>query len=183
VSQFGGDKGTPGSINAEFGTAFFTILSASGFPSSANVRVIVRVLGSKGPKEVHKTKAIKDNSGAVQFDASHETFRVPHIAADAQYQLRVVDHATFGSDNVLGESLFFVDDQGSVAGKEKSITVGEGKVFLKSQFAFSEVGNGRPSTAISANGDAAEANNETPDSRKPRRSFLSKRSVSTASQA
>jgi hypothetical protein len=181
VSQFAGDKGTPGSSNAELGTAVFTILSTSGFSSSAHIRVIVRSLGPKGAKEVHKTKAIKNHSGSVEFDASHETFRVPNVAAEAQYQLRVMDHSTFGSDDVLGEALFFVDDQGSVAGKEKAIPVGDGKVVVKSQFTPNELASARPSTAVSVNGDGAEAN-DTPDSKKMRRSFLSKRNVSTPSQ-
>lgn len=171
ASQFGGDKG------GDLGIATFTILSATGFPASAHVRVIVKVLGPKGAKDVHKTKAIKSGSGSVQFDASHETFRVRDVPADAQFQLRVVDHSTFGSDSVLGETLFFVDDQGSVAGREKTITVGDGQVTLKSSFLPSDAASVRPGTAYSANGDAAEGS-ETPE-RKPRRSFLSKRSAST----
>ncbi|KAL1964578.1 hypothetical protein VTN77DRAFT_6875 [Rasamsonia byssochlamydoides] len=168
ASQFGGGSG-------ELGIATFTILSATGFPSSAHVRVIVKVLGPKGAKEVHKTKAIKSSSGAVQFDASHETFRVQNIAADAQFQLRVVDHSTFGSDDVLGETLFFVDDQGSMAGREKTVNIGEGRVVLKSNFIPTD-DRGRPGTAYSMNGDTTDG--ETSE-RKPRRSFLSKRSASS----
>jgi hypothetical protein len=173
VSQFGGDKGGPDS-----GAAMFAVLSATGFPSSAHVRVIVKLLGPKGAKEVHKTKAIKSSSGVIQFDASHESFRVPHVAADAQFQLRVVDHNTFGSDDVLGETLFFVDDQGSVAGREKTLNVGEGRVAIKTNFIPNETASGRPSTAYSINGDSTTDSPDTPDSKKLRRSFLSKRSVS-----
>lgn len=175
-SQLGVEKGTPGSLGAETGTAMFTIVSATGYPESANVRCHVRLLGAKGAKEVHKTKAVKNNSGSVQFDQSHETFKVSNVAADAQFQLKVVDHSTFGSDSNLGEGLFFVDDQGSVMSKEKTVTVGSGSVVIKSSFAPSELANGRPSTAHSTNLDPADINGDTPD--KKRRSFLSKRSVS-----
>lgn len=163
----------------ETGTAHITIVSATGFPSSANMRVITRVQGSKGAKEVHKTKAHK-NGGSVTYD---DTFKVPNTTADAQYQIRVVDHSTFGSDDVLGEAPFFVDDQGSVAGQDKSVPVGEGTVVIRSSFAPSDSGSGlRPSTSHStAGGDAASEMAGSPDSRKlPRRSFLSKRSVSGA---
>lgn len=103
---------------------------------------------------------------------------MPSTTADAQYQIRVVDHATFGSDNVLGETLFFVDDQGSVAGQDKVVTVGDGVVTIRSSFAASDSGL-RPTTSGST---AAETDGaESPDSKKmPRRSFLSKRSVSGA---
>ncbi|EED19084.1 membrane bound C2 domain protein (vp115), putative [Talaromyces stipitatus ATCC 10500] len=178
VKSLLGEKGTPGSIGAETGSAMFTIVSASGFPPSANVRCHVRLLGAKGTKEVHKTKAVKSSDGSVQFDASHETFKVPHVPADAQYQLKVVDHSTFGSDAGLGEALFFVDDQGTAMSKEKTVTVGTGSVVIKSSFAPSDLSNGRPSTSHSVNLDPADANGETPD--KKRRSFLSKRSVSGA---
>lgn len=179
VSQFGeklGVGGTPGS--ADIGTAMITILSASGFPPSAHVRVYVKLLGPKGSKEVHKTKAIKSSSGAVQFDQLHEGFRVPNVTGEAQYQVRVVDHATFGSDEVFGEAPFFVDDQGSVAGKEKTIKIGVGSVVIRSSFTPAEPGNGRPSTAYSTMGDDVV---DSPDSKRiSRRGFLSKRTVSSS---
>lgn len=162
------------------GTANITIVSASGFPASANLRVITRVQGTKGAKEVHKTKAHKGGNGSAQYD---DCFKVSHTTADAQYQIRVVDHATFGSDDTLGEALFFVDDQGSVAGQDKAIPVGDGSVTIRSNFVASESGAAlRPSTSHSqSNADAASEIGESPDSRKmPRRSFLSKRSVSGA---
>jgi hypothetical protein len=135
-------------------------------------------LSSKGAKDIHKTKAIKSADGTVQFDSTHETFKVPNVTADAQYLLKVVSHSTFGSDETLGEAHFFVDDQGSSMSKEKTVGVGSGKVVIKSSFTPNEIPNGRPSTANSAHGDAADALSETPD--KKRRSFLSKRSVSGA---
>lgn len=167
LSVFGGGGG-----RGDTGTAHITIVSASGFPSSANLRVITRVQGSKGFKEVHKTKPNKSGDDTVQYD---DTFKVSNTTAAAQYQIRVVDHSTFGSDGALGEALFFVDDQGSVAGQDKSVSVGEGTVTIRSSFASSDSGL-RPTTSHSTAGDAASLA-ESPE-HKPRRSFLSKRSVS-----
>lgn len=175
ASQGGAEKG---SVIGETGTARFTIVSASGFPPSANVRAIVKLLGTK-PKDVHKTKAIKSSSGSIQWDASSESFKVNHVGADAQFQLRVVDHSTFGSDDVLGEALIFVDDQGSIAGKEKTVTVGSGKVVLKSNFISSEAASVRPSTSHSVDGETDSL--VVPNSKKSaRHSFLSKRNVSAS---
>jgi len=119
--------GTPG--KAEFGTATLTVLSASGYPPSANVRVHVWQMTSKGPKDVHKTKSIKSPAGVVQWD--HETFKV-NCMADTQFQVQVKDHAVFGSSDELGEGLLFVDD--SAAGGEKSVQAGQGSVQLKTSF-------------------------------------------------
>ncbi|CAG8061887.1 unnamed protein product [Penicillium salamii] len=175
ASQYGDRLSVIGSASGEKGVANITLVSAANFPTNANLRITVRVVGPKGAKEVHKSKAHKNSSGTVNYD---DAFRVPNTTADAQYQIRVVDHATFGSDDVLGDALFFVDDQGSVAGQDKVVTVGQGVVTIRSSFAPSE-SSLRPTTSGStaAEGDGAES----PDSRKmPRRSFLSKRSVSGA---
>ncbi|KGO43139.1 Tricalbin [Penicillium expansum] len=177
ASQFGDRLSVfGGGGSGEKGSANITVVSAANFPTDANLRVIVRVQGSKGAKDVHKTKAHKNSSGTVNFD---DSFRVSNTTADAQYQVRVVDHATFGSDATLGEAPFFVDDQGSVAGQDKAITVGEGVVTIRSSFVLSD-GGLRPTTSHSTAG-TPEPNEGagSPDSRKmPRRSFLSKRSVS-----
>ena len=145
--------GTPG--KAEFGTVTFTVLSASGYPASANVRVHVLQVSSKGAKDVHKTKAIKSPAGVVQWD--HENFRV-NCTADTQFQVVVKDHAVFGSSAELGEGVFFVDD--SAAGGEKSIQAGPGSVQLKTSFQAMD-------------GDVAR--NSPKGSGGPRRSFLSKK--------
>ncbi|KAL4783445.1 tricalbin [Aspergillus varians] len=176
VSHYGDRHSLTG--KGDSGTATISIVSASGYPVSANVRVLVRALGGKGAKEVLKSKAIKSNGGAVRFDSSSETCRVHNTTADSQYQIRVVDHSTFGSDSVLGEALFFVDDQGSVAGQEKTVSVGSGTVAIRSSFSAS--GDSlRPETAYS-NADNVSEMPDSPDSKKPRRSFLSKRSPSGA---
>lgn len=166
----GGGKG-------DTGTATISIVSASGFPSGANIRVFVK----KGNKDVHKSKAIKASGGAVQFDSSHETCRVHNTTEDAQYHIRVVDHATFGSDDLLGEALFFVSNQGSGAGQEKAVTVGNGSVSIRSSFSSPESASLRPTTSHSNTGDNVSEIMDSPDSKKlGRRSFLSKRSVSGA---
>lgn len=181
VSQFGDKLGVGGGNTGttDVGTATISILSAGGFPPAAHVRVQVKLLGPKGAKDVHKTKAIKGHSGSVQFDQSHDTCRVPNVTGDAQYQLRVVDHSTFGLDELLGETLFFVDDQGS-AGKDKTVKVGPGYVVVRSSFfAPRETSNGRPGTAHSATPGDEVADSPDPK-RLSRRGFLSKRAVSSS---
>lgn len=162
-----------GGARGDTGIAHITVVSASGFPSSANLRVIVRLQGSKGSKEVHKTKAHKAGDEAVTYD---ESFKVPKVTAGSQYQIRVVDHSTFGSDDVLGEGFFLVADQGSEAGQDKAVVVGSGSVVIRSSFDAPDAGL-RPSTSHStAGGDEGDS----PAGKMPRRSFLSKRSVSGA---
>ncbi|KAI2792008.1 hypothetical protein POX_b02040 [Penicillium oxalicum] len=168
LSVFGGGS------RGDTGTAHITVMSASGFPSSANLRVSVRVQGSKGAKEVHKTKAHKAGNDAVQYD---ETFKVAKVTAGTQYSIRVVDHATFGSDDVLGEGFFLVADQGSEAGQDKAVIVGSGTVVIRSSFDSPDAAGLRPGTSHSTTGDEEAS---SPAGRMPRRSFLSKRSVSGA---
>jgi hypothetical protein len=118
--------GTPGSADA--GTATFTIVSASGFPPAANVRVYVKHVSGKGAKEIGHTKSIKSGSGQVHWE--NESFKVTCKASD-QFQLVVKDHTVFGGDD-LGEGLFFVDDQGN--GGERTVKAGSGSVVLKDSF-------------------------------------------------
>lgn len=170
LSVFGGGGG---GARGDTGTAHITIVSASGFPSSANLRVVVRVQGTKGGKEVHKSKAHKAGDEPVQYD---ESFKVPKVTAGSQYQIRVVDHSTFGSDDLLGEGFFLVADQGSEAGQDKAVSVGPGSVVIRSSFDAPEAAL-RPTTSHSTAGGEIDG----ADSPKmPRRSFLSKRSVSGA---
>lgn len=121
--------GTPSS-GAE-GTASVTIVSASGYPAGSNIRIHVKTEGAKA-KEVHKTKALKAPSGDVVFDSSHEGSFKLHCSADTQFKVIVKDHATFGSDDDLGEGVFYVGDQGT--GAEKEVSAGEGKVVVRSSF-------------------------------------------------
>jgi hypothetical protein len=119
--------GTPG---ASSGTASFTILSASGYPPSSNVMVYIKQLGSK-TKAIHKTEHIKSASGTVTFNDKKESFKCS-CSADTQFQIQVKGHNTFGSDDDLGEGLFFVDESGT--GLEKQVKAGSGHVVLKSNF-------------------------------------------------
>lgn len=116
---------TSGGVPAA-GTANLTIVSASGYPPSSSVMIYVKQLPSK--KTIHKTKHIKSPTGMVKFD---ESFKCS-CSADTQFQLQVKAHSTFGSDDDLGESLFFVDESGT--GQEKSIKAGSGTVVVKSNF-------------------------------------------------
>lgn len=124
ASTIGGGLGA-----AEQGIANIQVLSANSYPPGTNVRVFFKIDSSRGQKEVHKTKHIKAPTGSVQFD--NETFKVP-CTADSSFRVIVKDHATFGSDDELGEGQFFVADQG--AGSEQTVNVGAGTVVLRSSF-------------------------------------------------
>ena len=119
---------------AETGNATFTIVSASGYPSSSKVQVHVKQIGTKGAKDVHKTKGIKSSSGEVQWQG--ETFKLS-CTPDTQFQVAVKDDKFLG-DDALGEALFFVAD--SSTGSERTIDVGSGKVTLKTVFTPAEEG-------------------------------------------
>ena len=114
------------------GTANFTIVSTSGYPPSSNVMVFVKQLPSK--KVIYKTKHIKSPTGQVKFD---ESFKY-NCSADTQFQVQVKAHATFGSDEDLGEALFFVDESGT--SQEKTINAGSGTVVVRSNFVLAENG-------------------------------------------
>jgi C2 domain len=165
-SALSGSGGTPKGVDT--GSASLTILSASDYPPSADVRVYVKMIGAKGAKEVHKTKSIKSGTGKVEFSPQHETFKVS-CSADTQFQVMVKDHGLFGGD-VLGEGVFFLADQGS--GATQSVKAGAGVVVVQSQFSpgGSSGDSIRPSTS---NG------RDSPDSKRgARRSLLSKRDFS-----
>ena len=87
------------------------------------------------PKEktVFKSKHQK-GSGSVRIDETFET----KCSADTQFQVQVLDHRTFGSDEVLGQGLAFVDESGS--GMEKQVKVGAGVVTIRSTFEHKEGG-------------------------------------------
>jgi len=119
---------------APTGTANFSILSASGYPPSSNVMVYIKQLGPKS-KTIHKTDHIKSPTGTVSFVEKKESFKCA-CSADTQFKIEVKGHNTFGSDDDLGEGLFFVDESGS--GQEKSVKAGSGQVTLKSNFVLNE---------------------------------------------
>lgn len=116
---------TPGSAGA--GTATFTVVSASGYPPSSDIYVLIKQLTPK-ERTVGKTKHHESPAGIVRFD---ETFKHT-CTADTQFRIEVKGHHTFGSDDDLGEALYFVDESG--AGGEKEVKVGPGTVVLKSTF-------------------------------------------------
>lgn len=162
-----------GTKGAEYsGTANFIVVSATGYPPKADVQVLFKMVGSKG-KELFKTKAIKSSSGSVEFDTSHENFKVP-CSPDAQFQILVRDHDTFRSRD-LGEALFFVSDQG--AGSEQTVKAGSGSVTIRSSFT-SGAGDNADSVRPMTSG------RDSPDSkREGRRSFFGRRDVSGKHEA
>lgn len=158
---------------AASGTASFTIVSASGFPPSADIYITVTQLRDDGKgKQVGKTKHRKSPSGTARFD---ETFRI-QCTPDAQFKVEAKEHHTFGSDDHLGDMLYFVDESGSNA--EKTLPVGSGSVVLKSNF----VPNPGSSSAIDESSSGGRLVPDSPKSGKSvvggvRRSFLSKREL------
>jgi len=161
--------GTPKGTDA--GTANFIIVSATGYPPTADVRVHIRMLGPKGAKELYKTKAVKGTSGTVEYDPTHENFKV-QCGAETQFQAVVKDHDTFRSRD-LGEGLFFVADQGN--GSEQTVKAGAGSVTIRSSFTPNSPGAGyAESLKPTASG------RDSPDSKRDsqRRSFFSRREVS-----
>lgn len=119
-----------GGGGAPKGEATITLVAAENYPASSNVMLVVKQLPRE--KTVHKTKHVKASHGPIRFD---ETFTTA-CTADTQFQVQVRDHATFGSDSVLGQTLFFVDESG--AAQEKLVTAGSGHVVIKSTFVGKE---------------------------------------------
>ncbi len=125
---------------APTGSANFTVVSAEGF--SGNVMVVVKSLPKE--KTVFKTKHLKSSGGGqVVFNESFTT----SCSADTQFQVQVRDHSTFGSDEVLGQGLCFVDESGS--GAEKMVHVAGGKVIIKSTFESRDAGGLLPGSPTS----------------------------------
>ena len=79
--------------------------------------VYVKQIGPKA-KTIHKTEHIKSSSGTVTFNDKKESFKCS-CSADTQFQIQVKGHNTFGSDDDLGEGLFFVDESGYRLGEER----------------------------------------------------------------
>jgi hypothetical protein len=125
--------------SVESGSVSISLLQADGYPAGSKVQATIRVEHNSAQpkmvgKEIHKTKAIKANeSGSVTWPNESEAVKIPYCSADAQFRILVKDHSTFGSDDDLGEALFFPDDQGNASG-EKTVTAGEGSVVLRAKF-------------------------------------------------
>lgn len=143
----------PGAAGA--GTATFTVVSASGYPPS-DIYVLIKQLTPK-ERTIGKTKH-HDSPETVQFD---ETFKHT-CTADTQFRIEVKNHHTFGSDDDLGEALYFIDESGS---GEKEVKVGTGTVVMKSTFVENTTESPRSTTSSGI-----------------RRSFLSKKETRTPSR-
>lgn len=141
---------------ASSGTATFTISSADGFPPSTDVYVTITQLKDGKSKVIGKTKHHKSATGTVKLD---ETFRVS-CTPDAQFKIEAKEHHKLSSDEVLGDTLYFVDESNS--NQEKQIKVGNGLVGITSSFIPTE-SSLSPDSPRSTTGAGL------------RRSFLSKR--------
>lgn len=142
TKSFGASSNYAASISggsAAQGTAEFTVVSAIGYPPSASVVVSIKQLGSKGSKVIHKTKHIKSSKGEVIYNDTFST----KCSVDSQFTVAVKAHATFGSDDDLGEGMLVIDESGS--GMEKPIKAGAGTIMIKSTFTADEDANGSPS--------------------------------------
>ncbi|KAH8841832.1 hypothetical protein MCOR27_003834 [Pyricularia oryzae] len=119
------------------GTATFTVVSASGFPPSADTYVAVCQVGTK-IKTIGKTKDRRPSAsnGIITYDETFKTTCTP----DTQFQIQVKEKHTFKSDDDLGETIFFVDESGSNADKE--VKVGTGSVIIRSSFVSNDTANG-----------------------------------------
>ena len=161
-SSFGSKSFTGAGGKAESGSAEFSVLSASGFPSDTKIQVIVRQVVGKTHKDVLKTKPVKSASGEASWE--NKSTRYP-CSADAQFQIAVRDHRSlFGGGDELGEALFFVDD--STTGSEKMVKVGSGNVVLRSSFTMADRASIKDSPRAGS-----------------RRSFLSKREKDLSRQS
>lgn len=139
------------------GTASFTVVSASGYPPSSDLYVSITQISPKD-KSVGKTKHFKSSSGQWSFDETFQTQCTP----DSQFKIEVKGEHLFGSDDELGEHVYFVDE--SSGGAAKELIVGSGTVTIKSSFQATESSN------LSA----------SPRGSGVRRSFLSKREGRTS---
>ena len=159
--SFGSNMGGT-SKGLEAGMANVTVVAATGYPPGVEVRVYVKMIGPKGAKELHKTKALKSSSGKVEYSTEHETFKVG-CTADAQFQVVVKDHGTL-RERDLGEGLFFVSDQGS--GAEHTVPAGEGNVVLRSSFTSAAGG------AADSRSPGLDSGRNSPDSKRDVRRSL-----------
>lgn len=142
------------------GTATFTIVSASGFPPSSDVYIVVQQKGPKS-KTIGKTKHHKAHDGLFKYE---ETFKCT-CSPDATFVVQAKENHTFSSDDDLGEHFLPVDDDG-----ETEYPVGDGTVLVRTTFVSSEANGG---------GSLAPGSPARPFSR---RSFMAKRESRSVSR-
>lgn len=160
--------------SAPTGTAYFTIVSATGFPPSTNLQILLKPAGSGSntkTKPFHVTDHIKSSTGSISFNEKKESFRVP-CTPDTPFLLLAKHHSTFGRDDDLGEALVVIDDSVGAPGREKSVVVGStgGTVVLRTGFEADDStgtnGNGAASTVSTANGALASPEAQESSSRR-----------------
>ncbi|KAB8342983.1 hypothetical protein FH972_022577 [Carpinus fangiana] len=115
----------------EFGTASFTIVSATGYEGE-HVQISIKQTGPKGSKRVHESKKAKmaGEGAAHAFDEHSETFRV-QCTADTQFTVHVKDAHTFGADKDLGDGMLVVSESGNAP---TTVNAGQGTVVISSTF-------------------------------------------------
>ncbi|KAL7269910.1 Tricalbin-2 [Rhizina undulata] len=121
------------SPGADHGTATVRLVSASGFPTNANVQI--RIKTADKLKELHKSKSIKSSSGEIEWN---ESFNF-NCTADQQFKLFAKDNHLLRGDEELGEALFVVDDTGT--GQDTVLSVGQGRIVLRTSFKSLESGS------------------------------------------
>lgn len=129
--------GTAAAGSADPGIATVKIVSAIGFPPTANVQL--RFKTADKAKDLHKSKSVKSGSGELHWD---EEFKF-QCTADQQFKVFAKDNHLLRGDEELGEGLFVVDDTGS--GGDTVVLVGQGKVTLRTSFKSADmVSNASP---------------------------------------
>jgi hypothetical protein len=114
----------------EAGTATVRLVSASGFPTPANVQIRIKPVNKS--RDVLKSKSIKAASGECSWN--DESFTI-ECFADQQFKIFAKDNHIF-KDEELGEGLFVLNDTGS--DRDTVVSVGQGTVTLKTNFSSIE---------------------------------------------
>lgn len=117
--------------SAETGTARIRLISATGYPASANVQARIKFAGKS--KEVYKSKGVR--GGNVEWNEEYTT----QCSADTQFVVRVLDDHLIRTDQTFGETMFVLDDTGS--GRDVTLQCGEGQVTLRAVFEAAEAGS------------------------------------------
>lgn len=117
--------------SGDYGTASFTLVSATGYEGD-HVQVSIKQTGPKGSKKVHESKKVKMSGADAThtFDEHSETFRV-NCTSDTQFTVHVRDAHTFGADKDLGDGMVVVSESGSAP---TTVQAGKGTVVVSSSF-------------------------------------------------